>query len=106
MSARVGTLLFVGLGLIGGSLAAALRGTGFAARMTAFNRNRATLDYALGAGLIDAVPESLEEAIAEADLIVVGHKHLDGWAARWWRGSSSGTLIEHAHCSVLVAITS
>ena len=42
----------------------------------------------------------------DADLIVVGHKHLDGWAARWWRGSSSGALIEHAHCSVLVAITS
>ena len=41
----------------------------------------------------------------DADLIVVGHKHLDGWAARWWRGSSSGALIEHAHCSVLVAIT-
>jgi nucleotide-binding universal stress UspA family protein len=40
-----------------------------------------------------------------ADLIVVGHKHLDGWAARWWRGSSSSALIEHAHCSVLVAIT-
>ncbi len=41
----------------------------------------------------------------EADLIVVGHKHLDSWAARWWRGSSSSTLIEHAPCSVLVAIT-
>jgi len=41
-----------------------------------------------------------------ADLIVVGHKHLDGWAARWWRGSSSSALIEHAHCSVLVAISS
>jgi nucleotide-binding universal stress UspA family protein len=40
-----------------------------------------------------------------ADLIVVGHKHLDGWAARWWRGSSSPALIEHAPCSVLVAIT-
>ncbi len=40
-----------------------------------------------------------------ADLIVVGHKHLEGWAARWWRGSSSGALIEYAHCSVLVAIT-
>ncbi len=40
-----------------------------------------------------------------ADLIVVGHKHLDGWAARWWRGSSSSALIEHAHCSVHVAIT-
>lgn len=42
----------------------------------------------------------------QADLIVVGHKHLEGWAARWWRGSSSGALIEYAHCSVLVAITS
>ena len=41
----------------------------------------------------------------EADLIVVGHKHLDGWAARWWRGSISGALIEHAPCSVLVVIT-
>jgi nucleotide-binding universal stress UspA family protein len=40
-----------------------------------------------------------------ADLIVVGHKHLDSWAARWWRGSISGALIEHAPCSVLVAIT-
>lgn len=40
-----------------------------------------------------------------ADLIVVGHKHLDGWAARWWRGSVSKTLIEHAPCSVLVVIT-
>jgi nucleotide-binding universal stress UspA family protein len=41
----------------------------------------------------------------KADLIVVGHKHLDGWAARWWRGSTSPALIEHAHCSVLVVIT-
>ena len=40
----------------------------------------------------------------ETDLIVVGHKHLDSWAARWWRGSVSGALIEHAHCSVLVVI--
>lgn len=41
----------------------------------------------------------------EADLIVVGHKHLEGWAARWWRGSVSKSLIAHAPCSVLVAIT-
>ena len=39
-----------------------------------------------------------------ANLIVVGHKHLDGWAARWWRGSISSALIEHAPCSVLVVI--
>jgi nucleotide-binding universal stress UspA family protein len=41
----------------------------------------------------------------KADLIVVGHRHLDSWAARWWRGSVSKALIEHAPCSVLVAIT-
>lgn len=41
----------------------------------------------------------------EADLIVLGHKHLDNWAARWWRGSVSSALIEHAQCSVLVVIT-
>jgi nucleotide-binding universal stress UspA family protein len=41
----------------------------------------------------------------EADLIVVGHKHLESWAARWWRGSISGALIEHSPCSVLVVIT-
>ena len=40
-----------------------------------------------------------------ADLIVVGHKHLDSWAARWWRGSVSKALIEEASCNVLCVIT-
>ena len=40
-----------------------------------------------------------------AELIVVGHKHLESWAERWWRGSVSKSLIEHAPCSVLVVIT-
>ena len=40
-----------------------------------------------------------------ADLIVVGHRHLEGWAVRWWRGSVSKALIEHAPCNVLVVIT-
>jgi nucleotide-binding universal stress UspA family protein len=54
----------------------------------------------------DAVDEITRYAAEmDADLIVVGHKHLDSWAARWWRGSVSKTLIEHAPCSVLVAIT-
>jgi nucleotide-binding universal stress UspA family protein len=39
-----------------------------------------------------------------ADLIIVGHKHLDSWAARWWRGSVSKSLIEHSPCSLLVTI--
>ncbi|CAD5366322.1 Universal stress protein [Rubrivivax sp. A210] len=54
----------------------------------------------------DQVAEITEQARKlGADLIVVGHKHLDSWAARWWRGSSSPALIEHAPCSVLVVVT-
>lgn len=41
----------------------------------------------------------------QADLIVLGHKHLNSWAERWWRGSVSKSLIEVAPCSVLVVIT-
>ena len=41
----------------------------------------------------------------DADLIVLGHKHLDSWAARWWRGASvSQSLIEIAPCSVLIVV--
>ncbi|RYF40461.1 MAG: universal stress protein [Comamonadaceae bacterium] len=51
----------------------------------------------------EAVDEITKTAAkVQADLIVVGHKHLDSWAARWWRGSISGALIEHSPCSVLV----
>ncbi|NML86637.1 universal stress protein [Polaromonas sp.] len=54
----------------------------------------------------EVVPEITRYAgTMQADLIVVGHKHLDNWAARWWRGSMSSTLIEHSPCSVLVVIT-
>ena len=40
-----------------------------------------------------------------ADLIVVGHKHQKSWVARWWGGSGSSALVEHAPCSVLMVIT-
>jgi nucleotide-binding universal stress UspA family protein len=57
-----------------------------------------------------ATGHSVDEIVRHArqvkvDLIVVGHKHLDSWAQRWWRGSVSQALIEHAPCSVLVVIT-
>jgi nucleotide-binding universal stress UspA family protein len=54
----------------------------------------------------DAVDEIARHAREiGADLIVVGHKHMNSWAARWWRGSLSKSLIENAPCSVLVVIT-
>ena len=51
---------------------------------------------------VDEIAEYARKVSAE--LIVVGHKHLDSWAARWWRGSISKALIEQAPCSVLVVI--
>lgn len=54
----------------------------------------------------EAVEEIRKYAVQiGADLIVVGHKHLDSWAARWWRGSISASLVEHAPCNVLIVIT-
>jgi nucleotide-binding universal stress UspA family protein len=82
-------------------------------------QHQATLDEGL-ARLVEAgyrasgelvVGEAVDEIVRyakkiEADLIIVGHKHLSSWAARWWRGSVSKTLIEHSPCSVLIAVTS
>lgn len=53
--------------------------------------------------------EAIEEITAyarkvKADLIIVGHKHQNSWAARWWRGSISASLIERSPCSVLAVV--
>lgn len=39
-----------------------------------------------------------------AELIILGHKHRNGWIERWWRGSISKALIEESPCSVLGVI--
>lgn len=57
-----------------------------------------------------AIGSSVDEIVkvarrVQAELIVVGHKHLESWAQRWWRGSVSKALIEVSPCSVLVVIT-
>ena len=64
---------------------------------------RAAKGKVLVGDAVDAIAR--HAAKISADLIVVGHKHLGSWAARWWRGSVSKALIEHAPCSVLVVIT-
>ncbi|MDP3138331.1 MAG: universal stress protein [Burkholderiaceae bacterium] len=67
----------------------------------------AALGHAVSGKLLtgDPVDQIARHARAtDADLIVVGHKHLNSWAARWWSGSISKALVEHAPCSVLVVI--
>ena len=56
-----------------------------------------------------AVGEPVEEICrlaseVKCDLIVVGHKQKQSFAARWWRGSVGATLLDYAPCSLLVAL--
>ena len=64
------TLVVVGVGLIGGSLALALKRAGAVQRVIGVGRSQANLDEALRLGIIDAAL-SLEEAAREADAIFV-----------------------------------
>jgi len=63
-------LAVVGVGLIGGSFAAALRRSGQAGRILGVGRRQNALEQALRLGLIDEAA-SLEQAAAEADLILL-----------------------------------
>ena len=62
----------VGLGLMGGSLAQALRqGAGRPARILAVNRGQAALRSALAGGAIDRGTTDLGEGVAAADIVVL-----------------------------------
>ncbi len=60
----------VGLGLMGGSLAYALRGFKNA-ELTGYDLNKGTLDAALKAGAVDKVFDDLQEAVGDADIVVL-----------------------------------
>ena len=65
----------IGLGLIGGSLAAALKKADAVGEIRALNRNPATVQYALQRGIIDKACTSIEDLIADlgdGDIIVLG----------------------------------
>ena len=64
-------LAVVGLGLLGGSVAAAARARGLVRTVVGAARRPAPLKWALEAGLVDAVATPAE-AVAGADLVVLG----------------------------------
>lgn len=64
-------LAIVGLGLIGGSLAAALKKRPSPVTLVAYGRDPDKLAPALASGLVDEVASNMAEAAAGADLIVV-----------------------------------
>ena len=60
---------FVGLGLIGGSIAKAMKYYYPDCHILAFNRSRSTLDYALEEGIIDEALPAINRAFASCDYI-------------------------------------
>ena len=71
MNGTFGTLAVIGVGLIGGSLARALRQTGHVQRVVGCGRGRANLERAVELGVIDSYTHDPGEAVREADMIFV-----------------------------------
>ena len=66
-----GAITILGLGLIGGSIAAALKNRNKKVTIVAYDRDINTLKYAQKIGLIDCYANTIKTAIAGADIIVV-----------------------------------
>lgn len=70
-SVRIEHLGLIGVGLIGGSLARALRRAGAVSRITGFSRDLPELKKAVELGVIDAYAKDAAETVAGADMVVV-----------------------------------
>ena len=102
-------LCVIGVGLIGGSLARALRAAGVCQEVVGAGRNPATLQTAVDLGVIDRYETDLARAVAGADMVLVsvplgamaavfrGIKgHLAAHAVLTDAGSAKGSVIEAA----------
>jgi len=64
-------IVVVGLGLIGASFAASIRGAGFTGTLTAVVRSEASGQQALESNLVDAVSLDIAEAVKSADVVML-----------------------------------
>ncbi len=69
MNPPIGTLAVIGVGLIGGSLARALREAGAVGEIVGCGRGRENLERAVELGVIDRYTHDVAEAAAGADLV-------------------------------------
>jgi prephenate dehydrogenase len=68
---RLKTLAVIGVGLIGGSFAMALRRAGVAASVVGYDRDPSAMQLAIELGVIDTAADSVSEAAMGADLVLV-----------------------------------
>jgi len=70
-SLTIKKLCIIGVGLIGGSLARALRRAGVVEHITGVGRSRENLETALKLGVVDAITHDIGEGVRDADFIIV-----------------------------------
>lgn len=68
---RLGTVVIVGVGLIGGSIGLALRARGLARRIIGVGRRAAALEQARTLGAIDEGTADLSSAVTDAEITVI-----------------------------------
>ncbi len=71
MTIKVQTVCIIGTGLIGGSLALALKQSSFCQRVVGSGRTESTLKKAIELGVIDHYETDFSVAVKEADIVVV-----------------------------------
>jgi len=105
MTERVGHLVVVGVGLIGGSFARALREAGRVERITGVGRDPGHLARARRLGVIDAATTDVAAAVASADVVMVAvpmgaYERVLGAVGRGLRGDTvvtdAGSTKRHA----------
>jgi prephenate dehydrogenase len=91
-------LVVVGVGLIGGSLALALREAGQVRQVVGVGRSRANLDQALALGVIDESSDDPAQALAGADVVLLALPvaAMADWFGRLSTHLGPGTLVTDA----------
>ncbi|MFQ5355254.1 MAG: prephenate dehydrogenase [Mariprofundaceae bacterium] len=69
-------VVVIGVGLIGGSVARAIKKAGYADRITGAGRNLQRLERALELGVVDHISTNIARAVQDADIVVIAtHMH-------------------------------
>ena len=72
---KINRLVVIGLGLIGSSLAAAVRKRGLAKQIIGLSRRQSTLEIALSSGIVDHCVQSIDEIapkLGKDDIVIIG----------------------------------
>ena len=107
------TLAVIGVGLIGGSLAGALKASGAVGTVVGVGRNPENLATALDRGFVDHVTTDLAEAVSAADAVLLATpvstlvkffpkvvRHLKPGAILTDAGSVKGSVVESARATL------